>query len=350
MAKITINQIAEELNLSRNTISKVLNQKGGVSEKTKQLVLGKAKQMGYKQAGFLAFEMPESGVDNPACPSGQKKLLLVTSKIPMNEHFGVRALETFQKEINDKGYALEISIVTEEEMRGYKVPRGLENGDIEGIVCIEMFDRDYSSYLCECGKPVLFMDASVDLDESYTNMDLILMENRNSLEILVNKMLAENYRKFGFVGDKNHCRSFYERWEACDNVLKRFGITDFDTYSICDMDQERYHDYRWLCQKLKELEKLPEVFFCANDQIGVTLARALREIGLSVPADIKVIGFDDMPAAAISNPTLTTVRINSDAIGEIAADLILSRIRNPKLPSRYTYVQTVPVFRESTGT
>lgn len=49
MAKITINQIAEELNLSRNTISKVLNQKGGVSEKTEQLVLNHAKQMGYKQ-------------------------------------------------------------------------------------------------------------------------------------------------------------------------------------------------------------------------------------------------------------------------------------------------------------
>ena len=49
MAKITINQIAEELNLSRNTISKVLNQKGGVSEKTEQLVLNYAKQMGYRQ-------------------------------------------------------------------------------------------------------------------------------------------------------------------------------------------------------------------------------------------------------------------------------------------------------------
>lgn len=61
------------------------------------------------------------------------------------------------------------------------------------------------------------------------------------------------------------------------------------------------------------------------------------------------IGFDDMPVAALSNPTLTTVRINSDAIGMIAADLLLSRIQNQKLPSRYTYVQTTPVFRESTG-
>lgn len=108
--------------------------------------------------------------------------------------------------------------------------------------------------------------------------------------------------------------------------------------------QENYSDYRWICERIKELEMLPDVFFCANDEIAVTLIRALREMGLMVPEDIKVVGFDDMPVAALSNPTLTTVRINSDTIGMIAADLLLSRIQNQKLPSRYTYVQTTPVF------
>ena len=65
MAKITINQIAEELNLSRNTISKVLNQKGGVSEKTEQLVLNYAKQMGYRQLDQMNQE--EKQEKSPAC-------------------------------------------------------------------------------------------------------------------------------------------------------------------------------------------------------------------------------------------------------------------------------------------
>ena len=73
MAKITINQIAEELNLSRNTISKVLNQKGGVSEKTEQLVLNYAKQMGYRQLDQMNQEEKQETVMNG------KSLLLVTS-------------------------------------------------------------------------------------------------------------------------------------------------------------------------------------------------------------------------------------------------------------------------------
>lgn len=347
--KITINQIAEELNLSRNTISKVLNKKGGVSEKTKQMVIEKARQMGYKQADFSLTGREHDGEGGKRRQSEKRKLLLVTSRIPINEHFGVRALESFQEEINTRGYSLDIAVVTRQEIRERRLPRGIEDEETDGLICIEMFDRDYSSFLCEYGKPILFMDAAVGLDESYPNMDLILMENRHSVEALMESMLSKSCRKFGFVGDKKHCRSFFERWEACNNVLKQVGITDFQKYSICDTDQEKYHEYRWLHQRVNELAGLPEVFFCANDQIGVTLIRALREMKISVPDEVKVIGFDDMPAAAISNPTLTTVRINSAAIGEIAADLILSRIRNPKLPSRYTYVQTVPIFRESTG-
>ena len=343
MAKITINQIAEELNLSRNTISKVLNQKGGVSEKTEQLVLNYAKQMGYRQLDQMNQEEKQETVMNG------KRLLLVTSHIPMNQHFGVRARDAFQKKISSEGYRVEISVVTEEEMRMNQTPRGMEDDRIDGIVCIEMFDKEYSTFLCETQKPILFIDSAVGIDERFTNLDLILMENQNSISILVHKMIDAGYRRFGFVGDKDHCRSFHERWEACDRVLMKAGISDFEKGSVCALDQEKYSDYRWMCERIKELEMLPDVFFCANDEIAVTLIRALREMGLMVPEDIKVVGFDDMPVAALSNPTLTTVRINSDAIGMIAADLLLSRIQNQKLPSRYTYVQTTPVFRESTG-
>ena len=53
--------------------------------------------------------------------------------------------------------------------------------------------------------------------------------------------------------------------------------------------QENYSNYRWMCERIKELEMLPDVFFCANDEIAVTLIRALREMGLMVPKDIKVV-------------------------------------------------------------
>ena len=91
--------------------------------------------------------------------------------------------------------------------------------------------------------------------------------------------------------------------------------------------QENYSNYRWMCERIKELEMLPDVFFCANDEIAVTLIRALREMGLMVPKDIKVVGFDatdDAVAAVKAGKMLATVAQQPDQMGKTAVDTAIT--------------------------
>ena len=102
-----------------------------------------------------------------------------------------------------------------------------------------------------------------------------------------------------------------------------------------------------LDETLKRTLKLPEVFICANDFIAIDLIRALRRQGVRVPEDIFITGFDNSAESRIIEPHLTTIDIPSSKMGYIAADLLLSRIREPETPYRIMYVRTNAKYRES---
>ena len=92
-----------------------------------------------------------------------------------------------------------------------------------------------------------------------------------------------------------------------------------------------------LDETLKRTLKLPEVFICANDFIAIDLICALRRQGVRVPEDIFITGFDNSAESRIIEPHLTTIDIPSSKMGYIAADLLLSRIREPETPYRIMY-------------
>ena len=95
--------------------------------------------------------------------------------------------------------------------------------------------------------------------------------------------------------------------------------------------------------------QLPDVFVCANDFVAIDLIHALKKRGIRIPEDVLVTGFDNSTESRIIDPHLTTVDIPSSKMGYIAADMLLSRIKEPDTPYRIMHVRTTLKFRESTG-
>ena len=92
---------------------------------------------------------------------------------------------------------------------------------------------------------------------------------------------------------------------------------------------------------------MPDGFACANDYLAIHLMSALKKLGLSIPGDVMVTGFDGSLEAGMVTPTLSTARISSHEIGRLAASLLSGRIRSPEEPFRWTYVKTTPIWGES---
>ena len=341
--KVTLQDIAEALGVSRNTVSKAMNNTGSVSDATKNRIFQKAAEMGYKQFGL------NNPKQDTVETSESKQIALFANSLMNTSHFGSKVIDAFQERISSAGYTLSIFLIRDSEISNLVLPAGFDRTPIDGIICLELFSETYSRFLCSKQIPLLFVDTVVNRHDLDLPSDLIYMENKVSTYNMLKSLITGGVSKIGFVGDFNHCNSFFERWESFLTVLKDFNLAFEKDSCILDTDSPLYGNSEWLCQKVKEMKEIPQAFFCANDFIAINLMRALKQAGYSVPEDVKVCGFDNSPESTRVEPSLPTVNIPSLDMGCIAADILVSRIRNPSLPFRTTYVKTEVIERNSTG-
>ena len=331
--RITMQDIAQACGLSRNTVSKVFNDRGAVPEETRRLVLDKARQLGYTQL--------------PAESGQGRSIALLTQHKLLSHNFGAFFITSFTDQISRAGYTLKMYEISRAEIREKRLPPHLDLEETAGILGIELFDRAYLESVCAMGKPTVFVDGYPHAAESPINCDFVSMENLASETALVGRMIRSGAKKIGFVGDKNHCNSFYERWVGCCSALREAGLPVREDLSILAEDGEYYGDPAWLLRQLEALPEIPDGFACANDYLALHLMTALKKLGLSIPGDVMVAGFDGSMEASVVTPALATARIHSAEIGRLAATLLVRRIAEPDFPYHWTYVKTTPIWGES---
>ena len=345
MKKVTIQDIADALGVSRNTVSKAINNSDGLAEGTREKILQKAVEMGYKQFSYFSAVSAVAGkrVEAPASPGFQGEIALLTTAFLTQSHFASTMLDKFQREISQLGYTMNTHRVTEDNLRQMTLPPTFQKERVSGIICIEMFCFDYDEMICELGIPVLFVDGPAKRDGRSLPADQLYMDNTAEITHFVNDMIARGKRRIGFVGDYEHCQSFYERYTAFRTAMLMAGVPVEDRFCLCTnrfdiADVER----------LAGLSELPDVFICANDFVAGDLIRALFSIGKTVPEDVGVLGFDDAPESRICRPPLSTIHIHTQIMAFSAVQMLMSRIKEPWLDYRIGHTQTDLIEREST--
>ena len=336
--RITMQDIADACGLSRNTVSKVFNGRGSVPRTTRDLVLQKARELGY---GTPVDEVQEQPV-----PAGN--IALLTRSIPSQLHFGSAFKSAFTDQISRAGYTLKMYEISPEELKARRLPPHFVPDQIAGIVGIELFDKDYINMICHLGIPVVMADGPEDAGITLMECDYVTMENLAAIMIVIKRLIDAGARKIGFVGDYRHCVSFRERYLGFRDSLRKYGLRFDEEICIRDPDSSPYDDPDWLLSRIDRMPSLPDAFVCANDYLAFHLLRALKKRKIAVPEEVMVTGFDGADQSAFSDPPLTTVRICSAEIGRIAADVLLFRIADPSIPFTWTRVRSTPVWREST--
>lgn len=344
MKKVTIQDIADSLGISRNTVSKAINNADGLADATRERILQKAVEMGYKQfsymaafAGSAAFQA-ENG-KNDRRDGGEIALLTTKNLFRWTNHFAVPTVDHLKQELSQLGYTLTLYSVDQDDVASLRLPSSFHKDRLTGVVCIETFDRAYAQMVCGLGLPTLFIDGPHKGDGVSLPADQLYMENTGGITQLVNDMLAGGVKRIGFIGDYEHCQSFFERYLAFRCAMMLSGAPVDERYIIKDNTD--------IDAALSALPELPELFICANDFVASDVLQALRKQGKSVPGDVMLSGFDDAPESRIMTPALTTVHIHTQIIAYTAADLLHSRIREPELDFRTVYTQTDLIYRDS---
>lgn len=341
--KVTIQDIADALGISRNTASKALNGNSSLPAETRNRVIKKAIELKYKQFAFIDTEAVASRTTG--------NIALFTSNMPGSSHFGSRLLGGLEEKISSEGYNLSIHFVREAETAAMELPVNFEPAKADGIICIEMFDKAYSEMVTGLGIPVIFIDASAELDFSELQADVMLMENEHCVASVTKALVRDGHTRIGFVGDYMHCKSFNERWIGFNRAMTESGLPVDPSICIVDDDRFFFHsEPGWLEAQWNRMEPPPTAFVCANDFIAVALMRALKNRDVRIPEELAVVGFDDAPEAQIVDPQLTTIHIFSHDMGYLTAELLLARIKHPSRPFQIVHVKTEPVYRASSRT
>lgn len=344
MAKrVTIQDIADTLGLSRNTVSKALNNVAGLSDSTRELVLKTAMEMGYKQFAFMgAFQDLKPKDETTSVVEGPNEIALITTVYIDRSHFASLTLDALQYELSQRGYVLNTHRVSHDQLAACELPLTLRLENTAAIICIEMFDPDYCNFICDLGIPTLFFDGPARLHGFSLNSDQLLMDNTAGIMQLVDDMAKRGIERIGFVGDWTHCQSFFERYLAFRNAMHLAGLPIDERYCI------RHNKVTSIGSRLAALEELPELFVCANDFVLIDVLRPLRKQGFDVPRDVLLAGFDDSSESRSWMPSFTTIHIHTQAMAYNAMELLMSRIQEPKLEYRRMYVQTDLIYRQST--
>ena len=343
MKRVTLQDIADELGISRNTVSKAINNSDGLAEATRTRILEKAVEMGYKQFSYVrGLTNPSYSPVSPEVPEYRGEIALLTTVFLTQSHFASTMLDKFQREISQAGYTMNTHRVTKENLRTMTFPYTFRKDLVKAVICIEMFDFDYDTMICDLDVPVLFVDGPVKRDGYSLPADQLYMDNTTEITRFVNVMLAAGKKRIGFVGNYNHCQSFYERYSAFRMAMLMAEVPVDERYVFCNNRVEE------IIESISELEELPDVFICANDFIAGDLFRGLFSIGKIVPDDVMILGFDNSPESRIMRPSLSTVHIHTQVMAITAMQLLISRRNEPSLDARVVHTETELILRDST--
>ncbi|MGB8455425.1 MAG: LacI family DNA-binding transcriptional regulator [Anaerocolumna sp.] len=310
---ISAKELAEKLNLSPATVSMVLNNKPGISEKTRKIVMDTAADYGYQSSK----KQLQNNVNRIIQFVIYKKYGTVVSDTP----FFSQVTEGINYQCSQNDYHLQITYLYDNEDIGEQI-ENLKRADCDGILLLgtEMTAKDYRSFQ-NLNIPFVILDSYFD----DINCDTVLINNVQGAYLATEYLNSRGHKEIGYLRSGTRICNFEEREDGYYKSLRHNNIPTSHPYvvNITPTTEQAYLD---ICEYLKNNPVFPTAFFADNDIIAAAAIRAFKESNIKVPEQISIIGFDDMPICQFTDPTLSTMYVPKQRLGALAVDRLLNRI------------------------
>ncbi|WFR54875.1 LacI family DNA-binding transcriptional regulator [Anaerocolumna sp. AGMB13025] len=312
---ISAKELAEKLNISPATVSMVLNNKPGISEQTRKIVMDAAAEFGFQSSKKQLQKSKNRTIQFVI----YKKYGTVVSDTP----FFSQVTEGINYQCSQNGYHLQITYLYDNEDRNQQL-EDLKNTSCDGILLLgtEMTPKDYQ-YFQNLKIPFVILDSYFD----EINCDAVLINNAQGSYLATQFLTTKGHKQIGYLRSNIRISNFVEREDGYYKSLRHNNIPTSHPYvvNITPTTEQAYLD---ICNYLKNKPDLPTAFFADNDIIGAAAIRAFKEFGITVPEQVSIIGFDDMPICQFTDPTLTTMYVPKQRLGALAVDRLLSCIND----------------------
>ncbi|ABR30626.1 LacI family transcriptional regulator [Thermosipho melanesiensis] len=308
-----IEDVAKKAGVSIATVSRVINNSGNVSEKTKMKVWKAIKELNYKPkilASALARHKEKFYVG--ICKSNR---LIKMEKEKTSPEFYSVILEALEEVGKTYGIKFEkMDIQKPEKCDGYI----LVGGDST---------KEIINFYRELEKPFLLLDHYIPGEK----IDCIVTNGYDGAYFVTNYLIKKGFKKIYHIHGPLYSYGFKSRFEGYRNAMEDANLIP------------RFFEYDDVNDNMSEVINsidIPEAIFASNDITAMRIIRELRKRNIRVPEDVSVIGFDDILSAKDFDPPLTTLKVFKDEMGSLAAkriyELLVGHDVHPILISLFT--------------
>ncbi|MFN3983455.1 MAG: LacI family DNA-binding transcriptional regulator [Caldilinea sp.] len=333
---VTLRDVAELAGVSLGTASQALNNRPNVASETRTRVLDAAQTLGY-QVRIATLPCPETDVSLLGMLVKHDYGLEVTVN-PFYSHVQAGV----ERECRQRGINLMYANI-EVDASNHPVlwPQLIREERLEGLILVGTFIEGAIDQLKrQINMPIVLVDSYAP----HLPYDSVVTDNINGVEQVVEHLLARGHCKIGLIGANDHSPpSIRERREGYVRTLQAHGIGEhYIEPSQLSREDGEVATYRLLT-------RAPEVtaIIACNDETAIGVMHAAIARNLSVPADLSVVGFDNIDLARDVTPALTTVHVHKAWMGSLGVRTLLDRLQNPDQPRITVTVATQLIERNS---
>jgi LacI family transcriptional regulator len=327
---ITIVDVAKESGVSYSTVSRVLNGFDYVKDDTRQRVMDAVDKLGYVanlQARGLA--------------GGKTNIIGLLVPGLDNGYIGevVRGIDEALYRAN---YNMMLYTTHRYQGKEAEYVKSISSGMTDGLLLIvPLTETEYLTQL----QGIKFPYVLIDQTDKSGRSSIVDSTNWQGAYDATTYLINMGHRQIAYITGLMALNSAIERFEGYKAALADHHIPLRDDYVL---HGDFYHQsgYESAGVFLQNPER-PTAILCGNDTMAIGAMESIRNHGLSIPDDISIIGFDDIPQTLMTYPRLTTVRQSLDQMGRVAVQLLLEQMRDPEHPIRHITLATELIERES---
>lgn len=327
--KVTSAEVARRAGVSQSAVSRVFTPGASASQKTVEKVKKAAAELGYRP-NVLARAMV----------SGQSRMIgLVVAYL--DNQFYPEALEKLSNALQAEGYHVLVFMASQAAGNIDTVVDELLDYQVDGIIAASVaLSSDLARRCREARVPIVFFNRTDDRHEAPAVTTDNLAGGRRVAEFL----LAGGHRRIGYIAgwegastQRDREAGFLAGLATGGHALHSRGVGNF-----------RMDEARAAAREMFDRADRPDAVFVANDHMAFAVMDVLRfELGLSVPGDVSVVGYDDVPPAAWPAYDLTTVRQRANLMVAHTVELLLGQIETPDAPARAVAIEAPLILRGS---
>lgn len=333
---LTIKDIAKKAGVSPATVSKVINNYSGISDKTKKKVMDIIGNTGY-QPTFSARTL--------ATKKSNLIGLIYAGKVNVDftHPFFNEVVTALKKAVGLLGY--DIIMFSNEQFNqdnGSYLAR-CRHYHVDGCLIVageEIEDAIYE--LVESDIP----SVGIDLEINGPRSSFVMTDNVNLSRKVIQHLYLHAVKEIGFIGGKQNSAIAVFREQGYLQAMNQLGLE-------VNKKWVQYGDFHeesgYLAMKrILENKPYPKAVYAASDLMAIGAIRAIKEVGLSVPEDIRLVGCDDIDACCYIEPQLTTIKQDKERLGKLAA-YMLNDLINGKSLLEPAFIDSELIIRDSCG-